>query len=107
MAEAAAPGILCLQELKCLTEGFPRGAFEELGYNCAVLGQKSFNGVAILSKFPIDETIVGLPGDPSDEQSRYIEAVISLPGWQGDPGGFHLCAERQSSASPKLDYKLA
>src|SRR5271157_3376442 len=75
----AAPDVLCLQELKCQTEGFPRGTFEDLGYNCAVLGQKSFNGVALLSKYPIDETIAALPGDGADEQARYIEAAISLP----------------------------
>ena len=103
----AAPGILCLQELKCTTDGFPRGTFEELGYNCAVLGQKSFNGVAILSKFPIDETIVGLPGDPSDEQSRYIEAVISLPGGKAIRVASIYAPNGNPAPSPKLDYKLA
>ena len=103
----AAPGILCLQELKCMTEGFPRGTFEELGYNCAVLGQKSFNGVAILSKFPIDETIAGLPGDPSDEQSRYIEAVISLPGGKAIRVASIYAPNGNPAPSPKLDYKLA
>ena len=103
----AAPGILCLQELKCSTEGFPRGTFEELGYNCAVLGQKSFNGVAILSKFPIDETIVGLPGDSSDEQSRYIEAVISLPDGKAIRVASIYAPNGNPAPSPKLDYKLA
>ena len=58
----AAPDVLCLQELKCQTDGFPRGTFEDLGYNCAVLGQKSFNGVALLSKYPIDETVTATAG---------------------------------------------
>ncbi len=101
-----APGILCLQELKCTTEGFPRGTFEDLGYNCAFLGQKSFNGVAILSKFPIDETIMGLPGNPSDEQARYIEAVISLPGGKAIRVASIYAPNGNPAPSPKLDYKL-
>jgi len=101
-----APGILCLQELKCATDGFPRATFEDLGYNCAVLGQKSFNGVAILSKFPIDETIVGLPGDPGDEQARYIEAVISLPGGKAIRVASIYAPNGNPAPSPKLDYKL-
>ncbi len=102
----AAPGVLCLQELKCTAEGFPRGTFEDLGYNCAFQGQKSFNGVAILSKFPIDETIVGLPGDASDEQARYIEAVISLPGGKAIRVASIYAPNGNPAPSPKLDYKL-
>ncbi len=102
----AAPAILCLQELKCATEGFPRATFEDLGYNCAVLGQKSFNGVAILSKFPIDETITGLAGDASDEQSRYLETVISLPGGKAIRVASIYAPNGNPAASPKLDYKL-
>ncbi len=103
----AAPGVLCLQELKCATEGFPRAVFEDLGYNCAVLGQKSFNGVAILSKFPIDETIAGLPGDTSDEQARYLEAVISLPCGKAVRVASIYAPNGNPAPSPKLDYKLA
>ncbi len=69
------PDVLCLQELKCQEEQFPRMEVEAEGYNVVVHGQKSYNGVAILSKAPI-ETSVGLPGDESDVQSRYVEAVI-------------------------------
>ena len=69
------PDVLCLQELKCLEEAFPRMEVEAEGYNVAIHGQKTYNGVAILSKAPI-ETTTGLPGDESDEQSRYIEAII-------------------------------
>ena len=75
--EAAKPDILCLQEIKTVDEGFPRMELEALGYNVAVHGQKSYNGVAILSKLPFDEVITRLPGDESDEQARYIEAVVS------------------------------
>jgi exodeoxyribonuclease-3 len=71
------PDIVCLQETKCVDEAFPREAFEALGYNVAVHGQKTFNGVAILSKHPFDEVTPGLPGDHSDDHARFMEAVIS------------------------------
>ena len=74
-----APDVACLQEIKCVDEKFPREAFESLGYNVAVHGQKTYNGVAMLSKTPLEDVRRGLPGDESDEQSRYIEAVISGP----------------------------
>ena len=73
--KSASPDVLCLQELKCQEESFPRAEVEELGYNIAVHGQKAFNGVAILAKRPF-EVSSGLPGDPNDEQARYIEAVV-------------------------------
>jgi len=69
------PDVLCLQELKCMDEAFPRIEVESAGYNVAVHGQKTFNGVAILSKRPI-EVRTGLPGDESDVQARYIEATV-------------------------------
>src|ERR1700679_4351106 len=75
------PDALCLQELKCQDEAFPRTEVEELGYNVATHGQKGFNGVAILAKRPFEVT-KGLPGDSTDEQSRYIEAI--LPTDQGE-----------------------
>ena len=71
------PDVLCLQELKCVDEAFPRMEIEALGYNVATHGQKTFNGVAILSKAPLEDVRIGLPGDESDSQARYIEAVIS------------------------------
>ena len=71
----AAPDALCLQEIKCLDEAFPRAEVEALGYNVETHGQKTFNGVAILAKRPF-EVARGLPGDGADVQSRYIEAVI-------------------------------
>ena len=71
------PDVLCLQELKCLDEAFPRMEIEALGYNVATHGQKTFNGVAILSKSPLEDVRTGLPGDETDSQARYIEAVIS------------------------------
>ncbi|MEA2927786.1 MAG: exodeoxyribonuclease [Hyphomicrobiales bacterium] len=71
------PDIVCLQETKCQDEGFPREAFEGLGYNVAFHGQKTFNGVAILSKLPFDEVTQRLPGDEADDHARFLEAVVS------------------------------
>lgn len=73
----AAPDVVLLQEIKTVEEKFPELEIGDAGYNCAVMGQKSYNGVAILSKRPIEDLRRGLPGDDSDEQARYIEAVIS------------------------------
>lgn len=77
--EEALPDVACLQEIKCMDEKFPTEAFERLGYNVAVSGQKTYNGVALLSKSPLEDVRRGLPGDDSDEQARYLEAVISGP----------------------------
>ena len=73
----SAPDIVCLQEIKSLDEQFPRAEVEALGYNVETHGQKGFNGVALLSKLPFDEVTRGLPGDPDDEQARFIEGVFS------------------------------
>ena len=100
--EAAKPDVACLQELKCPDEKFPRLAIEAAGYGAIWHGQKSWNGVAILARAcdPV-ETRRGLPGDPDDSHSRYIEAAIGgliigclyLPNGNPRPG-------------PKFDYKL-
>jgi exodeoxyribonuclease-3 len=74
------PDIACLQETKCLDEAFPREPLEALGYNVAVHGQKAFNGVAVLSKLPFDETNARLPGDDSDDHARFLEVVVSIAG---------------------------
>ncbi len=71
------PDIACLQETKCVDDVFPREAIEALGYNVAVHGPKAFNGVAILSKLPLDEVTPRLPGDDEDDHARFIEAVVS------------------------------
>ena len=73
----ARPGIVLLQELKCVTEQFPELEIGDLGYNCAVVGQKTYNGVAIRSKYPLEVEHRALPGDDGDEQARYVEAVVS------------------------------
>jgi exodeoxyribonuclease-3 len=81
--EAAMPDVACLQELKCIDEKFPAEAFERLGYNVAVHGQKTYNGVALLSKTPLEDIRRGLPGSDGhadgQDHSRYIEAVVSGP----------------------------
>jgi exodeoxyribonuclease-3 len=73
----AAPDVALLQEIKCEANAFPRLEFEALGYNCAVLGQKSYNGVAIIAKSRIEDVREGLPGDDVDDHARYIEGVVS------------------------------
>ena len=75
----AAPDVACLQEIKCVDEAFPRDAFESLGYNVQVHGQKTYNGVALLSKTPLEDVRRGLPGDDGDDHARYLEAVVSGP----------------------------
>src|SRR4029077_16254076 len=77
--KGASPDIACLQEIKCLDDAFPKEAFEDLGYNVAVHGQKGFNGVALLSKLPFDDITPRLAGDPDDVQARYLEACVSVP----------------------------
>lgn len=104
--EAASPDVLCLQEIKCVDEAFPREPIEALGYNVAVHGQKGFNGVAILSRTPFDDILKGLPGDATDEQSRYIEAVIPA-----DKSALRVASIYLPNGNPidteKFPYKLA
>jgi exodeoxyribonuclease III len=71
------PDIVCLQETKCVDDAFPRLEFEGLGYNVAIHGQKTFNGVAILSKLKFDDVTIGLPGEAEDDHARFIEATVS------------------------------
>src|ERR1041385_6272918 len=70
------PDVVCMQEIKCTDEAFPATEFEELGYNCAVHGQKSYNGVAILSKRPMEDVTPRLPRGNGDDHARYLDAVI-------------------------------
>jgi exodeoxyribonuclease-3 len=77
--EEAQPDVACLQEIKCVDEKFPAEPFERLGYNLAVHGQKTYNGVAILSKHPLEDVRRGLPEGDGDDHARYIEAVVSGP----------------------------
>ena len=96
------PDIVGLQELKCTDEQFPRDAIEEVGYSAIWHGQKSWNGVALLSRVgtPV-ETRRALPSDPNLEQSRYIEAAICgiIVGNMYAPNG-------NPWPGPKFEYKL-
>lgn len=74
--EEAAPDVVLLQELKCQEDGFPTLEVQALGYQAAVVGQKTYNGVAILSRHPLRVTERGLPGNEDDPQARYVEAII-------------------------------
>jgi len=102
--DAAAPDVVLLQEIKSVDEAFPHAAFRDRGYFVETHGQKGFNGVAILSKLPLEDVARGLPGDEGDEQARWIEATVTgkvpvrlcglyLPNGNPAPG-------------PKYDYKL-
>jgi exodeoxyribonuclease-3 len=67
------PDVLLLQEIKCQTPDFPAQRFADLGYQSLAVGQKSYNGVAVLSRVPFEPILTALPGDETDEQSRYLE----------------------------------
>lgn len=98
----AAPDVALLQEIKCEASGFPRLEIEDLGYNVAVVGQKSYNGVALLSKRPMTVTAEALPGDDADEQARYVEAEVD----DLRIAGLYL-PNGNPVDSPKYPYKLA
>jgi exodeoxyribonuclease-3 len=99
------PDVALLQEIKSVDEAFPRQLFEDRGYNVETHGQKGFNGVAILSKLPLEDVSRGLPGDDDDEQARWIEATVI-----GDRA-LRLCGlylpNGNPAPGPKYDYKLA
>jgi exodeoxyribonuclease-3 len=103
--DGARADVVCLQEIKSVDEAFPREPFTDRGWHVETHGQKGFNGVAILSRLPLEDVTRGLPGDESDEQARWIEATVVgrravrvcglyLPNGNPAPG-------------PKYDYKLA
>jgi len=110
----AQPDVALLQEIKSVDEGFSRLEIEELGYNVETHGQKGFNGVAILSKYPIEDAVRGLPplgeNDDSDEQARWIEATI-----MGGNDAVRVCGlylpngnpAHPPESRPKYDYKMA
>lgn len=101
----ASPDIACLQEIKCVDEQFPAEPFEAMGYNVATHGQKSYNGVAVLSKLPFEEILPRLPGDEDDEQARYLEAVVSAPSGPVRVASIYL-PNGNPVATEKFTYKL-
>ena len=98
--------MLLLQELKCTEDHFPRLELEERGYNLAISGQKTFNGVAICSKYPLEDVSRSLPGDASDMAARYIEAVVSLKDKALRVASVYV-PNGQEAGSDKFAYKLA
>lgn len=102
---ADAPDIVLLQELKVMNDGFPYMEIEELGYNVAVHGQKTYNGVAILSKLPLSDISTTLSGEDSDQEARYIEAVASGNGYALRVASVYV-PNGQSPDSDKFQYKL-
>ena len=100
------PDVLCLQEITCEDANFPAAAFEDLGYNCAVHGQKTYNGVAILSRYPLQDVSKGLSGDAADEQARFIVATVVEGDLACRVGCLYL-PNGNPSPGPKYDYKLA
>jgi exodeoxyribonuclease-3 len=102
----AVPDAVVLQEIKCVDDAFPRAAFEEIGYNCAVHGQKTYNGVAILSRRPLEDVTPRLKGNDADDHARYIEAVVP-----GDKGAVRVASIYLPNGNPigteKFTYKLA
>ncbi|WGW02738.1 exodeoxyribonuclease III [Tropicibacter oceani] len=103
--DEAQPDVVLCQEIKSVDEAFPREPFEDRGYNVETHGQKGFNGVAILSKRPLEDVTRGLPGDDTDEQARWIEATVV-----GDTHACRLCGLYLPNGNPvpgpKYDYKL-
>jgi len=100
-----APDIVLLQELKCMNDVFPYMEIEELGYNVKAHGQKTYNGVAILSKFQLEDVVTTLPGAPEDMESRYIEALASVNGSVVRVASIYV-PNGQSPESEKFAYKL-
>jgi exodeoxyribonuclease III len=103
LAEAA-PDVAVLQEIKCVDAAFPLAEIEDAGYAVATHGQKGFNGVAILSKYPLEDLSRGLPGDDEDIQSRWIEATVV------GKDAVRICGlylpNGNPAPGPKYDYKL-
>ncbi len=103
--EQARPDVVCLQEIKTTEEQFPALEFSSLGYNVAIHGQKGFNGVAILSRSPVEDVQRGLPTFADDDQARYIEGVIST-----DKGALRIASLYAPNGNPidseKFPYKL-
>jgi exodeoxyribonuclease-3 len=102
----AGPDIVALQEIKCTQDGFPTSVVSDLGYNFAIHGQKGFNGVALLSRHPLEDVRKGLPGEPDQAQSRYIEAVVPAGSSTVRVASIYL-PNGNPIGSDKFAYKLA
>jgi len=107
----AEPDVVVLQEIKCIESGFPTLEIEAAGYRCAVVGQKTYNGVAILSRHPFTVERRALPGEAEDEPARYIEAIVEPKGINGKRQIVRVAGiyfpNGNPAPGPKYDYKLA
>jgi len=104
--ETARPDVVALQEIKSVDDAFPREVFEDAGWHVETHGQKGFNGVAFLSRLPLEDVTRGLPGDDTDEQARWIEATVIGPAHAVRLCGLYL-PNGNPAPGPKYDYKLA
>jgi exodeoxyribonuclease-3 len=105
--ESAEPDVLCLQEIKCLADDFPRLEVAGLGYKVEALGQRAYNGVALLSKEPARDIVLGLPGDDGDDHARYIEASFGPADTGTRIASIYLPNGNPSDDPAKFNYKLA
>ena len=103
--KSAQPDVLCLQEIKCLENDFPRLEVAALGYHVEAIGQRAYNGVALVSKEPARDIVRGLPGDDRDDHARYIEATFGAPGTEARVASIYL-PNGNPSGTDKFTYKL-
>ena len=104
LAEAK-PDVVCIQEIKCEEPKFPSEALEDAGYNCFISGQKSYNGVAILTRLPAEVALNRLPGDDEDLQARYLEVEVATPTGAVRVANLY-CPNGNPLGTEKFDYKL-
>ncbi len=100
------PDVVGLQEIKSVDEGFPRAELEARGWHVETHGQKGFNGVALLSRTPAAAVERGLPGDETDEQSRFIEGIWELDGKRLRFASLYL-PNGNPLGTEKFSYKLS
>ena len=105
--KSAQPDVLCLQEIKCLADDFPRLEVHALGYRVECIGQRAYNGVALMSKEPPRDVRCGQPGADDDEQARYIEASFSGAGGEDVRVGSIYLPNGNPIGTDKFTYKLA
>jgi len=104
--EDARPDVLCLQEIKCLADDFPRLEIAALGYQVEAVGQRAYNGVALVSREPARSIVCGLPDSGDDEQARYIEASFGAAGSEVRIASIYL-PNGNPVDTDKFTYKLA
>jgi exodeoxyribonuclease III len=101
----AQPDVLCLQETKCLVEEFPQLEIQALGYRTEALGQRAYNGVALISREPARDVVRGLPGSGNDDQARYIEASFGAGDHEVRVASLYV-PNGNPSGTDKFTYKL-